>query len=159
MVESQETKAAPRASHLWSWSLMQDVIVGRRRCWVLPQHGAVWKFIVDFLCYWYISQQHELLHHGVGLPNSQERLWLIFTRNQLVKWERLLSEDTYKSSFAWRSMGSWVSLSMWKRTSKEDNVRALRRKTNIMNVHPMNSDSLLFYSQLLVLTRFRFVVS
>ena len=32
---------------------------------------------------------------------------------------------TYMSSLVWRSMGSWVSLSMWKRTSKDDSVNAL----------------------------------
>lgn len=38
----------------------------------------------------------------------------------------LLFEVTYMSSLVWRSMGSWVSLSMWKRTSKDDNVNALK---------------------------------
>lgn len=33
---------------------------------------------------------------------------------------------TYMSSLVWRSMGSWVSLSMWKRTSKDDSVNALK---------------------------------
>lgn len=37
----------------------------------------------------------------------------------------LLFKVTYMSSLVWRSMGSWVSLSMWKRTSKEDSVSAL----------------------------------
>lgn len=38
----------------------------------------------------------------------------------------LLFDVTYMSSLVWRSIGSWVSLSMWKRTSKEDSVNALK---------------------------------
>lgn len=122
-----------RVSHLWLWSLMQDVIVGWWGSWMFPQHGTVGKFIIDFLGNWYISQQHELLHHGVGLPDNQQRLFNFYLHNinpgkvqRKAEGKKLLSEATYKSSFAWRSMGSWVSLSMWKRTSNEDNVRALR---------------------------------
>lgn len=35
-------------------------------------------------------------------------------------------EVTYMTSLVWRSMGSWVSLSMWKRTSNDDSVNALQ---------------------------------
>lgn len=121
---------------------MQDVIVWWRGSWMFPQHGTVWKFIVDFLGNWYISQQHELLHHGVGLPDNQQRLFNFYLHNinpgkvqRKAGGRKLPSEATYKSSFAWRSMGSWVSLSMWKRTSNEDNVRALKGESN---THPFN---------------------
>lgn len=97
----------------------------------------------------------------VSLTTS--RGFLIYLHNNPGKVQRkagvrkLLSEATYKSSFAWRSMGSWVSLSMWNRTSNEDNARALRGNPTLIpliytyyikeNCRGQNK-SLIFYSQL-----------
>lgn len=47
------------------------------------------------------------------------------THNDTLK-KRSGEKVTYMSSLVWRSMGSWVSLSMWKRTSKDDSVNALK---------------------------------
>ena len=59
----------------------------------------------------------------------------------------LLFEVTYMSSLVWRSMGSWVSLSMWKRTSKDDSVSALNATQNI--IHIRNYDPLNLMSWIL----------
>lgn len=106
---------------------------------MLPQHGAVWKFIVNLLSDGNIGQQHELLHHGVCLPNNQVNGCMLKTQHDTNKHTEKKEtsfcggkefcsffEATYISSLVWRSMGSWVSLSMWKRTSKDDSVNALK---------------------------------
>lgn len=49
----------------------------------------------------------------------------------------LLFEVTYMSSLVCRSMGSWVSLSMWKRTSKDDSVSALNVTENMIHVRKL----------------------
>ena len=139
-------------THLGLRSLEQDVVVGRRWGRMFPQQSALWKFIINLLGDWNIGQQHELLHHGVGLPNNQETRFLTYkskTHTEKNKKDFSFSKGTYMSSLVWRSMGSWVSLSMWKRTSKDDSVNALKDiegqiilNTATLNISYWNQDDI-----------------
>lgn len=51
------------SSYFGLCSLLQNVVVGRWRRWMLPQHRAVWEFIINLLSHRDICEQHELLHH------------------------------------------------------------------------------------------------
>lgn len=76
------------SSYFGLCSLEQNVVVGWRWRRMFPQHCAVWEFIVNLLGDRDICQQHELLHHGVCLPDSQEM--------SLLRDMTKLKEDTSK---------------------------------------------------------------
>lgn len=69
---------------------------------MFPQHCAVWEFIINLLGDWDICQQHELLHHGVCLPDSQEMSLLGDTTK--------LKEDTGKLKLFWKNLHEFFGL-------------------------------------------------
>lgn len=86
------------------------------------------------LIWWYASVNHANLENECTFLGSH---WaslacfffrkITFPSNTVTSFE-FSGAETHLSSLVWRSMGSCVSLSMWKRTSGEDRVRALKQQ-------------------------------
>lgn len=82
--------------------LDKDVVVGWRRCGVFPEQSAFGELLVDLLSHRDVRQQHELLHHGVGVSEKMFK-----------KRSAHYTETVVKHSFLIKLLNSELTLALW----------------------------------------------